>query len=194
MRIGLLTDTHLPSTIRQLWTEVRDVFAGVDLILHAGDIVTPGVLDWLEAIAPTLAARGNNDDGWTDARMQELHLLDLEGWRLALLHDMEPEDRPIALLLDLYLGGSRADILVTGHTHFERLDYREGVLQINSGSPTHPHQWSTRLGTVGLLDLSPDTLSARVIRLGETPGLRNPGEELYVEVRRSGAQPPPLHH
>jgi predicted phosphodiesterase len=54
--------------------------------------------------------------------MQELHLLDLEGWRLALLHDMEPEDRPIALLLDLYLGGSRADILVTGHTHFERLD------------------------------------------------------------------------
>ena len=184
MRIGLLADTHLPSTIRQLWPEVRDAFAGVDLILHAGDIVTPGVLDWLEEIAPTLAARGNNDDGWSDARMQALHLLDLEGWRLAMLHDMEPEDRPIAALLDMYLGGSPADILVTGHTHFERLDYRDGVLQINSGSPTHPHQWSTRLGTVGLLDLSPDAISARVIRLGETPGLRNPGEELCLEVMR----------
>jgi predicted phosphodiesterase len=84
----------------------------------------------------------------------------------------------------MYLGGSPADILVTGHTHFERLDYRDGVLQINSGSPTHPHQWSTRLGTVGLLDLSPDAVSARVIRLGETPGLRNPGEELHLEVMR----------
>ena len=63
MRIGLVTDTHLPSTIRELWDEVRVVFAGADLILHGGDIVTPRVLDWLEAIAPTLAARGNNDSG-----------------------------------------------------------------------------------------------------------------------------------
>ncbi len=58
MRIGLLTDTHLPSTIRELWPEVRAAFTGVDLILHSGDIVTPGVLDWLEDIAPTLAAKG----------------------------------------------------------------------------------------------------------------------------------------
>ena len=48
MRIGLLTDTHLPSTIRDLWDEVRTAFAGVDLILHGGDIVTPRVIDWLE--------------------------------------------------------------------------------------------------------------------------------------------------
>ena len=58
MRIGLVTDTHIPSTIQHLWDEVKDVFAGVDLILHGGDIVTPRVLDWLEQIAPTLAAGG----------------------------------------------------------------------------------------------------------------------------------------
>ena len=56
MRIGLVTDTHLQSTIRELWDEVRVVFAGADLILHAGDIVSPRGLDWLEEIAPTLAA------------------------------------------------------------------------------------------------------------------------------------------
>ena len=48
MRIGLLTDTHLPSTIRDLWDEVRTAFTGVDLILHGGDIVTPRILDWLD--------------------------------------------------------------------------------------------------------------------------------------------------
>lgn len=186
MRIGLLTDTHLPSTIRDLWDEVRDAFAGVDLILHAGDIVTPRVLDWLEGIAPTLAARGNNDDGWTDPRVQDCCQLELEGWRLAMIHDMEPEDRPIEMLLKTYLGGEHADILITGHTHFERLDYRDGVMQINSGSPTHPHQWSTRLGTVGILELTPAMVSARVIRLGETPELRNPGEALSLDVHRSG--------
>ena len=95
MRIGLLTDTHLPSTIRNLWDEVKTAFAGVDLILHGGDIVTPRVIDWLADIAPTLAARGNNDSGWDDPRVKDIHWLDLEGWRVAMIHDMEPEDRPL---------------------------------------------------------------------------------------------------
>ena len=46
------------------------------------------------------------------------------------------------------------------------LDYRDGVLQINSGSPTHPHLWSTRLGTVAVLDIARDALVAEVVRLG----------------------------
>jgi putative phosphoesterase len=182
MRIGLLTDTHLPSERRTLWDEVRTTFAGVDLILHSGDIVTPGVLDWLEEIAPVLAARGNNDGGWADQRMRDLHLLDLDGWRLALIHDMEPEERPLDYLRQSYLKGERADIIVTGHTHFERMDYREGVLQVNSGSATHPHLYSTRLGTVGVLDLGPGRLSARVVRLGETPGRHNPAAEFSFSL------------
>jgi putative phosphoesterase len=190
MRIGLLTDTHLPSTIRHLWDEVKVAFTGVDLILHGGDIVTPRVLDWLEEIAPTLAARGNNDGGWGDPRVQDIQWLDLEGWRLALIHDMEPEDRPIEYLKKFYLKGGHADIIVTGHTHFERLDYRENVLQINTGSPTHPHLWSTRLGTVGLLELAPGKLTARIVKLGETLGLANPGEELFFDLEAHHASVP----
>ena len=184
MRIGLLTDTHLPSSIRELWPEVRTAFADVDLILHGGDIVTPSVLDWLGEIAPTLAAQGNDDEGWTDSRMQACQILDLEGWRLVMIHDMEPEDRPMAELLKMHGKDGQADILVTGHTHFERLDYRDGVLQVNSGSPTHPHQWSTRLGTVGLIELTPTTIDANIIRLGETPEMRNPGVELALTIHK----------
>jgi uncharacterized protein len=182
MRIGLLTDTHLPSTIRDLWDEVRIAFAGVDLILHGGDIVTPRVLDWLAEIAPTLAARGNNDSGWDDPRVKDIHWLDLEGWRVAMIHDMEPEERPIAELKKCHLKGEHVDIIITGHTHFERLDYRDGVLQINSGSPTHPHLWSTRLGTIGILDLAPGKITAQVLRLGDQPGLQNPGMELFFDL------------
>src|SRR5262245_64920579 len=97
-----------------------------------------------------------------------------------MIHDMEPEERPIVELKKCHLKDEHVDIIITGHTHYERLTYREGVLQINSGSPTHPHLWSTRLGTVGLLDLAPGKITARVIRLGELPELRNPGKEMLI--------------
>ena len=191
MRIGLVTDTHLPSTIRELWDEVRVAFAGADLILHGGDIVivTPRVLDWLEAIAPTLAARGNNDSGWDDPRVEDVQRLHLAGWRIAMVHDMEPEERPIADLTRQYLRGEPADIIITGHTHFERLEYRDGVLQINSGSATHPHLWSTRLGTVGVLDIAPGNLTARILRLGESLDLKNPGRELFFDLEAQQQNP-----
>ena len=185
MLIGLISDTHQPSEQRTLWDEVYTAFRGVALILHAGDVVHPMVLDWLEEIAPVLAARGNNDIGWQDPRMKDLQLLDIEGLQLAMVHDMEPETRPIDELRRRDLGGEHADIMVTGHTHFERIDYRDGVLQINSGSPTLPHLWSTRLGTVGLIELDGDKLEAQILRLGQTEGRENPGIE-YRFTRETG--------
>ena len=182
MRIGLLTDTHLPGERRALWDEVRDAFEGVDLILHGGDIVMPSVLDWLEEIAPTLASRGNNAMGWDDPRGKDPQWLDVEGIRIAMVHDMEPETRPIAELRERHLAGEHADIIVTGHTHVERLEYRDDVLQINSGSPIHPHLWSTRLGTIGMLEIERDSVVARVSKLGETPERRNPACERHFDL------------
>ena len=94
-----------------------------------------------------------------------------------MVHDMEPENEPIAHLTATYLKGERADVIITGHTHFERLDWREDVLQINSGSAVHPHLWSTRLGTVAILEVAAGSLLASTVRLGESEGLRNPGVE-----------------
>ena len=185
MRIGLISDTHQPSDQPTLWDEVYTVFKDVDLILHGGDIVLPRVLDWLEDIAPVLAARGNNDLGWDDPRMKPVQWLDVDGLRIAMTHIMRRETRPIEELRDLYLGGEGADVMITGDSHRERLDYREGVLQINSGSPTLPHHKSTRLGTVGLLEVEVGKLEAWIVRLGHTEGRPNPGVE-FSFARESG--------
>ena len=64
-----------------------------------------------------------------------------------------------------------------GAVESSRGTLRDGVLQVNSGSPVHPHLWSTRLGTVAILDFEPGSLRAKIVRLGETEGLRNPGIE-----------------
>ncbi|MFC1991982.1 metallophosphoesterase family protein, partial [Chloroflexota bacterium] len=79
MRIGLLSDTHIPSVEKELPEIITSALRGVDLILHGGDIYTPSVLDDLEHIAPVLAASGDDDFGDTlsDERVKGKHILKL---------------------------------------------------------------------------------------------------------------------
>lgn len=185
MRIGLVTDTHLPALIRSLddlGPEAGAFFKTVDLILHGGDVTAPSVLDWLEQFAPVLVAQGNNDE-FKDPRMKPVQILDVQGWRIGMVHNLAPETRPVAALRDRYFG-TDVDIMVGGHTHLERLEVRDGVLVVNSGSPTLPHQKETRLGTLGLLEIDGDHLHAEVFLLGHSNGRRNPARELRLTHRR----------
>lgn len=154
MRIGLLSDTHIPEAGPQLWDQVHEAFAGVDLILHGGDIFEARVLDRLEQIAPVYAALGNHDQGLVaDPRVAPTHWLELEGFTVALLHCFEPLHAGMAHLAQVFLEGRRPDIVVHGDSHFERIEWVDGVLVINPGSPTLPRNLSSRLGHIGFLTL-----------------------------------------
>ena len=182
MRIGLITDTHLPNHIRsleELGPEPGNFLSNVDLILHGGDLTSPTVLDWCEQFAPVLCSTGNNDP-IPDPRMSEVQTLHAEGWFIGMAHSLEGQFRPIKDLQKIF--PSPVDIMISGHTHQERLELREGVVLVNSGSITFPQHKELRLGTVGLLDLAPDTLKAEIFPLGETPGSPNPGTKLYLEI------------
>ena len=63
MRIGLISDTHIPESRKDLWPQVFEAFQGVDMIMHAGDVHEFYVLDELERVAPVISARGNGEDG-----------------------------------------------------------------------------------------------------------------------------------
>ena len=56
MRIGLISDTHIPVAQKELWPQVYEALRGVDLIMHGGDLMVPEVIDWLEEVAPVMAA------------------------------------------------------------------------------------------------------------------------------------------
>jgi len=86
MRIGLISDTHIPYDTEALPPQAKEIFRGVDLILHAGDIYLSSVLDELEEIAPVLAARGDDDLPSVNGRVKEKHVLDFEGFSLWLIH------------------------------------------------------------------------------------------------------------
>ncbi len=186
MRIGLISDTHLPQLLHsmdELGTEPGEVLRGVDLILHGGDITVPAVLDWCEQFAPVLAVRGNNDI-FDDPRLAERQLLDVDGHRIGVSHELRPESRPIAEILASSLNDEPVDVLIGGDTHVERLEYRDGVLLINPGSPSLPHHLSTRLGSLGILTVGPERLEAEIIALKPTEGHRNPIRPQHVVIER----------
>jgi putative phosphoesterase len=184
MRIGLLSDTHLPSLMRsldELGPQLAEFLRSVDVIMHSGDVVTPSILDWCEQFAPLMAARGNHD-AFDDPRIQQIQVLDIEGYRVVTTHDLRPEDRPIEMIVERDFKGMQPDIVVGGDTHVDRLEYRDGVVLINSGSPNIPHHKETRLGTVGLLEVTRDHIRAEVILLGQTEGSPNPGTPRHLEL------------
>ena len=166
MKIGLISDTHIPEAMPELPSQVRTVFAETDLILHAGDLHCLDVLDWLEEIAPVLSCRGNGDDGSggrpivpEDPRLRDAAATRVAGYRIGLVHDVLDPDEfpqwPIERTMEHYFDG-HTDFIVCGHTHVEGFKWHGEVLVINPGSPTFPHNYAAQPGTVAVLNLKED--------------------------------------
>ena len=169
MRVGLIADSHLTKR-GQLWPQVLDAFDGVDAILHAGDVWVPGVIDELAELAPVYVARGNGDAGVVHERLRETWLLDFHGVTVGLLHEFpSPGRRPAGFVLaqaaKRFAGDAPPDVVVYGHTHIEEVHDVGGVLFVNPGSPTLPHNKSLRLGTIGFLTLCDGRANAEICQL-----------------------------
>ena len=121
LRIGILSDTH-----GLLRSEVLEHLQGANHIIHAGDVGAPGIIDALEAIAPTTAIRGNVDTASWAARFPETVTIHLAGLRIHVLHDRKALD-PRTL-------DDCVDIVISGHSHRPGIESSGGVLFLNPGS------------------------------------------------------------
>ncbi|HUY29091.1 MAG TPA: YfcE family phosphodiesterase [Candidatus Binataceae bacterium] len=177
MRIGLISDTHIPEACERLPARVFEVFRGVDLVMHAGDVYVNRVLDELAQIAPVIAALGNGDEGLDghrfmlapDARVREAHLIELEGLRIGLVHAVptpeETSDEVFARAIERNFGGP-VDIIVQGHSHIEGIVRYGATLVVNPGSATLPRNLVGIPGTVAILEISCGAImSAKIVSL-----------------------------
>jgi uncharacterized protein len=147
VRVGVVADTHCPEFIDRLPGRVGELLAGVDLILHAGDITSLETLAELGRIAPVEAVLGDHDAGLDLPRRR---LLEVGGRRIGLLHGNRSHlwEEPVTFLgtvslglwwptvgLDRFLLGAfpEADVVVYGHTHFAASRRVGGVLLFNPG-------------------------------------------------------------
>lgn len=145
MRVGMISDTH-----GRLRPEVFTAFAGVDTILHAGDVGPLDIITELEAIAPVHAVVGNTDllELWPRAR--DVVELELAGHRVVLLHGHQLGSPTPDRLRGAY---PDADVIVYGHTHRQRVDLVDGCTIINPGA-AGPARFELR-PAVAILTLAP---------------------------------------
>lgn len=133
-RLFLLADTHVPKRARALPEAVRRMASDVDLIVHAGDWVEESVLDDLLAIGPVLGVWGNNDGEDLRARLPEVARAEIEGVRLAVVHETGAAAGRAKRMDAAY---PDTDLLVFGHSHIP-WDSKTptGLRLLNPGSPT----------------------------------------------------------
>jgi putative phosphoesterase len=137
--IGLISDTHgllRPQALRAL--------AGSDLIIHAGDVGDPEILEALKTVAPVFAVRGNVDTQPWAAVLPENEIVEAEAATIYVLHDVHA--------LDLDPGAAGFHVVVSGHSHKSSRTERGGVLFVNPGS-AGPRRFDLPV-TIARLDLS----------------------------------------
>ena len=143
MRLGVLADTH--GTLRP---GVLDVFARVDLILHAGDVGEPAILATLEALAPVTAVYGNVDGGALRARLPRVAAVSVDGFRFVVTHG-DQFGSPRAH--DLKEAFPDADVIVFGHTHRPLIHAFEDYSMVLNPGSAGAHR-SDRLPTVAIIE------------------------------------------
>jgi hypothetical protein len=149
-RIGVISDTHgllRPEAVRAL--------RGVELILHAGDIGKPEVLDGLRAIAPVVAIRGNNDNGTWARALPATEVALVGAAAFYLVHDVAE--------LDLDPAAARFAAVISGHSHRPSQSVRDGVLYLNPGS-AGPRRFSLPV-SLATLTVRGEAVRPRLIEL-----------------------------
>ena len=148
MRVGVIADTHCPEFLEELPASLFTALAGVELILHAGDVGGQETLDRLARIAPVEAVKGDHDAGLDLPRLRRL---EIGGRRVAILHGNRSRlyEEPLTFLGTVTLGrlwlaprlgewlrrqAPDADVIVYGHTHAAKIRRLGGTLVFNPGA------------------------------------------------------------
>jgi putative phosphoesterase len=151
--VGVISDTHIrPGGKRQIPARVWELFAGVDLILHAGDVNTLQVIHDLETLAPTFAVHGNNDDWEAMNQLPTSRRVPVEESHIGLVHGDRPREGVIVRATGYegnsfaaahalsHFGDEHVNCIIFGHSHRPLCLWHDvkghKVLLLNPGSPT----------------------------------------------------------
>ncbi len=159
MKVGVISDTHVPIAASALPRAVYDLFEGVDLILHAGDIVKFEVLDQLQAIAPVEAVAGNMDEEEIRQRLPVKKTIRIGKYTVGLIHGKYRIDRQQEMIRREF---NAVDLIVYGHSHMPFWGIVDGVHFLNPGSPTDKRY--APYNSVAIL-MADDVLKAEILRI-----------------------------
>ena len=161
MHVVVLSDTHIRrGSSRRLADSVYDALDHADAVLHGGDVVTEDLIHELSGFAPVYAVLGNNDHELGGV-LPETRVLDLEGVRVAMIHDSGPTRGREGRLRRRF---PDADLVVYGHSHAPVDSVGiEGQRLLNPGSPTERRMQTHH--TIAVVELMDGAIVDRQIRI-----------------------------
>lgn len=148
IRVGLVSDTH-----GSFDEQLKRLFEGVSLILHAGDIGATSVLTRLSEIAPVRAVSGNNDAGPWSQEFPAARVELVDEIPVLLLHELGTPKKPMASVQFL-LEAEKPKVVVSGHTHRGELVSLDDRLFINPGGAGRKRFKLLRSAAVLCVDVS----------------------------------------
>ena len=158
-RIGVISDTH-----GYLDPQVLEEFAGVDHIIHAGDIMDASTLEALGKIAPVTAVAGNMDDGKLGKLPREV-TGKVGGIRFVVGHKYKRLMKRLTLgKIDGLGKHDTPDLVVCGHDHLPAVEWVDGTLFLNPGSASAPH-YEDDDPTIAIVESGPVGLGVRFVRI-----------------------------
>lgn len=146
MKIGVISDTH-----GFIDPALPLVFKDVDHILHAGDIGSLSVINFLEQIAPVTAVNGNND--W-DLSFPYSQTITIGQVKIFLIHHLNFSRKTAQCWEKIFI--ENPNIIVFGHTHKSSAFYEDGKLFLNPGYAGRHHHWQRTVAIINLRDEQPE--------------------------------------
>lgn len=160
-RIGILSDTHLSGPDARLDRIIARHLSGVDLFVHAGDMVSIHVLDNLYATGKeVVAVAGNMDGREVDEAFPKRRVLEIEGVRIGIVHGWGGPHGMHARIRDSF---EQVDAIIYGHTHQGFCGNEHGILFFNPGSPLDSRFTSSN--SVGIMEIDGTTIRGEIIRI-----------------------------
>ncbi len=153
MKVGVLSDTHIPNRAKRLPDEVIQAFREVDHIIHAGDISCQEVLDLLAQMADVSAVGGNIDPIPLREALGTKKIITLSNFKIGITHGHGSTGKTLDRAIKTFESDA-VDCIVFGHSHIPYCEYNNGILMFNPGSPTDKRR--NAYFSFGILELNED--------------------------------------
>jgi putative phosphoesterase len=157
-RVLVISDTHMPRPRRELARSVLRELSRADIILHLGDYTRLSVAEELERYGPLIGIHGNNDDEDVRQNYPARRELEIDGKLVVMIHG----DVGGRTAIQAARAQSRGDVVLFGHSHQAHIEWLDGRLLLNPGSPTDK-RWSP-FRSIALLEMG-ETIEAKLLPL-----------------------------
>lgn len=159
LKIGVISDTHIPRRVKALPEIVLETFKDVTHIIHAGDIMSMEVINKLEELAPVTAVAGNLDSPELYKKLGDKRILSFGNFKIGIFHGHGDKGKTVDRAISCFKDDN-VNCIVFGHSHIPYCQYHDDILIFNPGSPTDKRR--NKYFSVGLMDIG-KTISARLI-------------------------------